>query len=137
FLSGWQFRNRVVLPARSRPSDAERGLRARFGRSPSIEEVFGLQSLATLRAMRRDLLAAPARVARVARDLLARERFDLVWLTFSAAHLAGHQFWDLSQLPQLDTTLADVYVEVDAAIASILEALPDDATIVLFAALGM
>ena len=31
-------------------------------------------------------------------ELLARERFDLAWLTFSAAHLAGHQFWDLSQL---------------------------------------
>jgi predicted AlkP superfamily phosphohydrolase/phosphomutase len=134
FLSGWQFRNRVVLPARSRPSEAERRLSARFGRSPSIEEVFGAQSVATLRAMRRDLVAAPARVARVARDLLARERFDLVWLTFSAAHLAGHQFWDRERL---DTTVADVYAEVDAAIGAILEALPDDAAIVLFAALGM
>ena len=31
-------------------------------------------------------------------ELLAREPYDLAWLTFSAAHLAGHQFWDLSQL---------------------------------------
>src|SRR5207237_2704999 len=121
------------------PPGAERALR-RFGRSPSIEEVFGPQSLATLRTMRRDLLAAPERVAQVAKHLLARERFDLVWLTFSAAHLVGHQFWDLSQLPErdgLDTTVADVYAEVDAAIAGVLEALTDDATIVLFAALGM
>ena len=28
----------------------------------------------------------------------AARRFDLAWLTFSAAHLAGHQFWDLSQV---------------------------------------
>ena len=147
FLSGWQFRNRVVLPARSRPPGAECALRRRFGRSPSIEEVFGPQSLATLRTMRRDLLAAPERVAQVAKHLLARERFDLVWLTFSAAHLVGHQFWDLSQLPErdrgqaleegLDTTVADVYAKVDAAIAEVLGALPGDAAIVLFAALGM
>jgi predicted AlkP superfamily phosphohydrolase/phosphomutase len=147
FLSGWQFRNRVVLPARSRPNDAGRRLRRQFGRAPSVEEVFGVQSLATLRGMRRDLLAAPGRVGRVARHLLAREHFDLVWLTFSAAHLAGHQFWDLSQLPErdraaaraegLETTVADVYAEVDAAIAGVLEAVPDGATIVLFAGLGM
>jgi predicted AlkP superfamily phosphohydrolase/phosphomutase len=80
--------------------------------------------------MRRDLLAAPARVARVVTYLLERERFDLAWITFSAAHLAGHQFWD-------DAAVADVYAQVDAAIGEILKALPDDATIVLFAALGM
>ena len=28
----------------------------------------------------------------------ARRPFDLAWLTFCAAHVAGHQFWDLSQL---------------------------------------
>ena len=51
-----------------------------------------------LLALREKLIAAPARVADAAVDLLGRERYDLVWLTFSAAHLAGHQFWDLSQL---------------------------------------
>ena len=46
----------------------------------------------------------PGRIAALAEELLARERFDLAWLTFSAAHLAGHQFWDLSQL---DATALD------------------------------
>ena len=30
--------------------------------------------------------------------LLGEQPFDLAWLTFCAAHVAGHQFWDLSQL---------------------------------------
>ena len=70
-----------------------------------------------------------------------------MWLTFSAIHLAGHQFWDLSQLvdgeretarrERLEDTLADVYVAADAAIGRILEALPDNADIILFSALGM
>ena len=32
------------------------------------------------------------------RCYLGEQPFDLAWLTFCAAHVAGHQFWDLSQL---------------------------------------
>jgi predicted AlkP superfamily phosphohydrolase/phosphomutase len=140
WLSGWQFRNRVVLPPRSRPEDAHPRLQRRLGRSPSVEEVFGTQSRPRLEAMRRALLAAPGRVAELAKYLLRQERFDLLWLTFSAAHLAGHQFWDLSHLPDaegLERTLPEVYERVDEAIAEILDAVGDDADIVLFAVLGM
>ncbi|HYZ76589.1 MAG TPA: alkaline phosphatase family protein [Gaiellaceae bacterium] len=140
WLCGWQFRNRVVLPPRSRPEDANRRLQRRLGRSPSVEEVFGTQSRARLEAMRRALLAAPGRVARLARHLLRQQRFDLLWLTFSAAHLAGHQFWDLSQFPDtqgLERTLPEVYERVDEAIGEILGAVGDDADVVLFAVLGM
>jgi predicted AlkP superfamily phosphohydrolase/phosphomutase len=147
WLSGWQFRNRVVLPARSRPKDAHRRLQRRLGSSPSVEEVFGAQSRQMLERMRRDLLAAPGRVALLAKHLLRHERFDLLWLTFSAAHLAGHQFWDLSQLPdaeaeperseELDQTLPEVYERVDEAIGEIVEAAGTDADVILFAVLGM
>jgi predicted AlkP superfamily phosphohydrolase/phosphomutase len=146
-LSGWQFQNRVVLPAWSTPPDAHRRLRRRLGAPPRVEEVFGAPSPATLEAMRRNLLAAPGRVARVAADVLAREQVDLAWLTFSAAHLAGHQFWDLSTLDddalgpeartRLSSTLPEVYERVDAAVGQILESVAADAGIVLFSALGM
>jgi predicted AlkP superfamily phosphohydrolase/phosphomutase len=146
-IAGWQFRNRVVLPGWSRPRPALRHFGRRFGSAPSVDEVFGTQSLSMLRTTRRHLLAAPARVSELCRHLLARESFDLLWLTFSAAHLAGHQFWDLSQLDASDVeaakserlheTLAHVYGQVDTAIAEILEAVPDDADIVLFSVLGM
>jgi predicted AlkP superfamily phosphohydrolase/phosphomutase len=146
-IAGWQFRNRVVLPGWSRPRGSRRHFERTFGRSPALEEVFGTPSVKTFRRMRRDLLAAPERVAKLTRHVLAKDRFDLLWLTFSATHLAGHQFWDLSALVEgereaarregLEDTLADVYAAVDTAIGQILEALPDGADIILFSALGM
>jgi predicted AlkP superfamily phosphohydrolase/phosphomutase len=146
-IAGWQFRNRVVLPGWSRPPGTRRRFERIFGRSPAVEEVFGSPSLATLRRMRRNLLAAPQRVAALTREVLAEDRFDLLWLTFCATHLAGHQFWDLSQLAPddrergrregLEETLADVYAAADEAIGQILETIPDDADIILFSALGM
>ena len=146
-IAGWQFRNRVVLPGWSRPREARRCFERSFGRSPAVEEVFGSPSLTTLRRMRRDLLAAPQRVAALTQHVLAKDGFDLLWLTFCATHLTGHQFWDLSQLAPddremarrdgLGDTLADVYAAADAAIGQILETIPDDASIILFSALGM
>ncbi|MEA2141854.1 MAG: hypothetical protein QOI64_284, partial [Solirubrobacteraceae bacterium] len=68
------------------------------------------------------------------------------WLTFSAAHLAGHQFWDLSQLAQAPTgrerellqrALEDVYAEVDAAFGRVLAALPGDCDVIVASAVGM
>ena len=128
-IAGWQFRNRMVLPGWSLPQGSRRHFERAFGRSPALDEVFGTPSLKAFRRMRRDLLAAPDRVATLTRHLLARDRFDLLWLTFSATHLAGHQFWDLSQLvdeeretarrERLEDTLADVYVAADAAIGRI------------------
>ena len=146
-LAGWQFRNRVVLPGWSRPRPALSRFSRSFGRPPSLDEVFGTQSLPLLRTMQRNLLAAPKRVSDLVKQLLSRERFDLLWLTFSAAHLAGHQFWDLSQLSGTDLetaktdglqdTLEDVYEKIDSALAEILAAIPADAEIVLFSVLGM
>jgi predicted AlkP superfamily phosphohydrolase/phosphomutase len=61
--------------------------------------------------------------------------------------VAGHQFWDLSQLDDaalddasrtvLGDTLADVYVEVDTAIGRIVRALPEDADVMLISPVGM
>ena len=98
YVCGWQFADRVVLPRWSLPRGAAGALARRHGRGPHATEIFGRPTARELLALRAKLVAAPARVATVAADLLARERYDLVWLTFSAAHLAGHQFWDLSQL---------------------------------------
>ena len=76
----------------------------------------------------------------------ARARaYDLAWLTFSAAHLGGHQFWDLSQLAEgrraregaAESALEDIYAEVDAAFGRVLSALPDEADIIVTSAVGM
>lgn len=144
WVTGLQFTNRIVLPAHT---EGDRQLLRGLGRAPSVDEVFGRQTASFLLAMRKALLAAPARAAQLAVQALRRDRFDLVWLSFSAGHIGGHQFWDLSHLAEQDqdrirrtggeTTLADVYAAIDSAIARVLEALPTDADLLVFSGLGM
>ena len=146
YVCGWQFVDRVVLPRWSLPRSAAAALAGRHGRGPHATEIFGRPAVRELLALRGKLIAAPARVATAAVELLARDRYDLVWLTFSAAHLAGHQFWDLSQLAEepssddhglLVGALVDVYEAVDAAFDRVLKALPADADVVVASAVGM
>ena len=85
---------------------------------------------------RRRLLAAPARVSAAVRYLLGRERFDLLWATFSAPHFAGHFLWGRTD-PGLEDTVAEVYEAVDAAIGEILAALPGDADAIVLSPIGM
>ena len=146
YVCGWQFADRVVLPRWSLPRAASGELARRHGRGPHATEIFGRPNVRDLLALREKLVAAPGRVADAATELLAREPYDLAWLTFSAAHLAGHQFWDLSQLAAepagrerelLAGALADVYEAVDAAFGRVVAALPGDADVLVASAVGM
>jgi predicted AlkP superfamily phosphohydrolase/phosphomutase len=147
YVCGWGFRDRVVLPRWSLPRAAGRELARRHGGGPHATEIFGRPTVRELLALRARLVAAPERVASAAIELLERdEPYDLAWLTFSAAHLAGHQFWDLSQLaeePQgrdrelLQRALEDVYAAVDGASGRVLAALPGDADVIVASAVGM
>jgi predicted AlkP superfamily phosphohydrolase/phosphomutase len=136
FLSGWQFRNRMVLPHESSPRDAHRTLARELGPPPDAQTVFGRLSDETLRDLGTALRAAPARAADVVVHLLPRERFDLVWVTFSGAHLAGHHLWP-GENGTGTTILEEIYVAVDAAIARIWSALPPDADVLVLSPDGM
>lgn len=147
YVCGWGFRDRVVLPRWSLPRAAGAQLAKRHGGGPHATEIFGRPTVRELLALREKLVAAPARVATAAIELLAAEEpFDLTWLTFSAAHLAGHQFWDLSQLAEeprgrgrelLTAALEDVYAAVDEAFGRVLAALPGDTDVLVASAVGM
>jgi predicted AlkP superfamily phosphohydrolase/phosphomutase len=146
-VSGWGFEERTVLPGWSRPNVARRALARDFGRPRRATEVFGRPRARQLISLRQRLLEAPGRVADAAVHLLSQEQYDLAWLTFSAGHIAGHQFWDLSQLAEpwlnvdrrvvLERTLAEVYGRVDEAIGRVLAALPREADVILCSAVGM
>ncbi|MGH2953727.1 MAG: alkaline phosphatase family protein [Solirubrobacterales bacterium] len=147
FVCGWGFADRVVLPRWSLPRGAGARYARRFGRGPAATEIFGRPRPRELLRLRERLVAAPGRVAGLAEHLLASEDFELAWLTFSAAHLAGHQFWDLSQVdaasldPGARRTLAaaldDVYIAVDEAFGRVLDALPPGADVIVTSAVGM
>ncbi len=93
-VSGWQFSNRIILQRWASPPGELRRLRRRFGRPPRIEETLGPTTPARLRDFTRRMLAAPDRAADAAIDVLGRDRFDLMWVTFAPAHFAGHWLWD-------------------------------------------
>lgn len=147
YVCGWGFRDRVVLPRWSLPRAAGSQLAERHGAGPHATEIFGRPTVRELLALRAKLVAAPERVATAAIELLRRDdAYDLTWLTFSAAHLAGHQFWDLSQLAEqprgrerelLESALEDVYGAVDEAFGRVLAALPADTDVIVASAVGM
>jgi predicted AlkP superfamily phosphohydrolase/phosphomutase len=133
-LNGWQFRHKLTSPF-STPRDANRALERRHSRPPTIEFPYGRPSQATLDRLTEAFLGAAPRLADVTTDLVRRERFDLVWLTFGGPHQAGHYLWNGSgaQRPVLE----QVYASVDVALGRILEALPDDTDVIVFSPNGM
>ena len=92
-------------------------------------------------------MSGPGRAADAAIDVLAQDRFELLWLNFSAAHKAGHHLWDPAGVTdepldgELEHTLRkgleDVYEAVDAALGRTLAALPGDADVIVFSPTGM
>lgn len=141
-VCGVGFRDRVVMPRWAAPREAAR----RAPRGPQATEIFGRPRTAELLALRRKLVSAPGRVADAALELLAEQRYDLAWLTFSAAHLGGHQFWDLSQLAEqpppgerqiLRGALEEIYRAVDAAIGRVVARLGEGDQVIVTSAVGM
>jgi predicted AlkP superfamily phosphohydrolase/phosphomutase len=146
-VCGWQLHDRVVLRKWSAPTGAHRRLERLFGPPQPVDEVFGRHTVDEMLGLRRRLLGAPGRVAEASNLLLGEQSFDLAWLTFCAAHVAGHQFWDLSQLDPaeldaaservLGSTLEDVYRAVDAALGRVIAALPPGADVMVVSPVGM
>lgn len=146
-VCGWQLHDRVVLQEWDEPAGTHRRLERLFGPPQTVDEVFGRHSVDEMLGLRRRLLGAPARVADAFEVLVDDGPFDLVWLTFCAAHVAGHQFWDLSQLDHsamddasaalLGRALDDVYAEVDAAIGRIVAGLPEGTDLMVISPVGM
>jgi predicted AlkP superfamily phosphohydrolase/phosphomutase len=146
-LCGWQFKHKVTLRRWSVPQGLDRELERRFGGPSLVEEVYGQPSVSYLARMRDRLLAAPRRAADLAAALLAEERFDLVWITLSSSHIAGHWFLDPSRLPQdypsprvkaeIDGTLGDAYAAVDQALSDILASLPRETDLMVISPSSM
>jgi predicted AlkP superfamily phosphohydrolase/phosphomutase len=147
YLSGWQFEDRMALQGRSRPHRARAELARRYGRPPRLDDVYGRQQASFLHGLRQGLVAAPRRTADAVIGLLGEAAYDLVWVSFSAAHKAGHHLWDpasevdgpLSEEDErlLRGGLLEVYEAVDTAIGRILAALPDNAAVLVFSPTGM
>ncbi len=141
--SGIEFRARILLPRWERPAGIQELLRTG---APRIEEVFGAQSDTHLVLAARGLMDAPARLPAAWGRLATQGPFDLVWLTFAAAHQAGHMLYDdttwapsfsAAARRELTGSLARVYERVDAALGEALARLPPGAAVLVLSAKGM
>src|SRR5437016_9447364 len=117
-INGWQYPNRIAALERwSVPASLHRSLSRTLGRAPLVEDSYGAQPARRLLALRPKLIDAPSRVAAAVELMLRRERYDLLWVSFSAAHFAGHFLWNTSQVEGgdaetrrlLETTIDEVY----------------------------
>jgi predicted AlkP superfamily phosphohydrolase/phosphomutase len=146
-VCGWQLHDRVVLQRWASPASENERLERLFGTPEPVDEVFGRHTVKEMLGLRRRLLRAPGRVADAAELHLREGEFDLVWLTFCAAHVAGHQFWDQSTLDPtglddtsaavLQGTLDEVYAGIDHAIGRIVAALPAATDLMVISPVGM
>jgi hypothetical protein len=90
---------------------------------------------------------SPQRVAGAVVDLLRKDAFDLLWLTYASAHKAGHHLWDAASIAdgaiapeasrELREGLETVYVAIDRAMSRVLDALPQHADVIAFSPTGM
>ena len=146
-VSGWQFRERVLLPAWCTHTETLRELTRRYGPAASTEESFGQPTVKGLLAIQRALADAPARLARAAEFFLESDPPDALWVNFAGLHLASHQFFDLSLLEnlglseedrrRLELAIANIAVEYDRALGRVLDRLPAGAGILAFCSKGI
>lgn len=143
-ISGWASHDSLAPPA-SHPGDLLAEVRRRFGDWPVRPEPFGRQSLAELLWLREHLLDNALRSCEVALWLLQRP-FDFAIVVFSALHRGGHCLFDRSSIegpvPEaegrvFDGSLRELYIACDQALGRLLDALPEETTVIVFSLHGM
>ncbi len=146
YVSGWQFRNRVVLRRAAVPSAAASSWTRRHGAPLRADEVFGQADERRLLRLARVLEASSDRLASAAVEGVVEMQPDVLVAGLVAVHLGGHQLWNpASVVPglgreassRLQGSLHTIYEQADAALGRILGALPPDADVIVFSGLGM
>lgn len=129
----------------SRPAGLLEDLTAEYGEHPTYEkDHVNLWDRAAMQWLNQGLQTGIARRARICRDLIQREPWDLFLTYFGETHSAGHFFWHLSESDhplhekgQAANPLLEVFQAMDKGLAEMLAAAPADARVVLFSDHGM
>ncbi|WP_299487747.1 alkaline phosphatase family protein [Acaryochloris sp. IP29b_bin.137] len=135
-------------PSCSKPNELLEALNERHGKHPALHKDHGdWWDQAYLHRLRQSLISGLKQRVNICRDLLQQDQWDLFLTIFGETHSAGHDLWFMSQSDhplyeygkgQLGTEdpMLDVFDAADQAIGEILDAAPEDATVVVFAAHG-
>lgn len=144
-IGGWAGHDKFWPPA-SNPPELLREIRRQFGPPPVHGEISGRQTTSRLLELRDQLIGGTERVTDLVLSLLDHEDWDLFLVALGATHRGGHKLWDITgtagpagpaEAARLERALRDVYVACDTAVGRIVSAVPDDATILVFALHGM
>jgi predicted AlkP superfamily phosphohydrolase/phosphomutase len=150
-LSGWAT-NELVFEPYAHPGWLESLAKETYGRSLRLAgrglafERYAPRPLGDLLRIRDQLVEITEQSSRLARSVMEREPWDVLFAVFGSVHRGGHLLWSGSSVegdagPDVDRTLQaalrDVYVAVDAAVGRVVEAAGDDATVMVFSLIGM
>ncbi|MCP5370441.1 MAG: alkaline phosphatase family protein [Hyphomicrobiales bacterium] len=121
----------------------------RFGKYPLApgEEDFDVDTTDYYLGLRTKLLQGTAVKGELTRWLVDRDEFDLIAITWSELHAAGHRLYhfmdpghpdhDPAAPAELKTAIPDVAAALDRALGDLMAALPGDATLVVCSLHGM
>jgi predicted AlkP superfamily phosphohydrolase/phosphomutase len=130
------------------PAALGKEIESRFGAYPAEDHSkVGMTPPPDPEGFRKRLLAAVEKKAEVARWLMTSQDWDFFLVVFGESHPAGHYFWhfqDPSYIahPQaspeeLRNALRDVYVALDRAVGTLLDAADEDTLVCLVSGDGM
>ena len=146
YLSGCHFVDRIVLPRRYGAGARSQRSRPASRTAAGLDDVYSRPQLASLRSLRDHLVRSPQQVAGAVVDLLRKDAFDLLSLTYASAHKAGTacdatSIADSAIAPEASRELREgletVYVAIDRAMSRVLDALPQHADVIAFSPTGM
>ena len=135
-------------PSHSLPEPVLSDINKRYGSHPALHKDHGdWWDKAYLARLLEALKTGISQRARICKDLLHQEPWDLFLTVFSEPHSAGHDFWYMSQpnhplypyrqqnLFSTDPML-EIFEAVDQAVGEIVAAAPENATVVVFSVHG-
>jgi predicted AlkP superfamily phosphohydrolase/phosphomutase len=144
-IMGWAT-HETLEPLSAFPSDTLPWADAAVGPPPFFEERYGAFSHAEALEIRDRLIGMTNKVTRLAKMLMAKERWDLFMLVYSATHRAGHQLWDTSNVTskmtenetkEITGSLKQVYIACDRGLGELMVAAGEDATVLVSSLHGM
>jgi len=144
-VQGWQVHD--LFERRTAPSALWAELRRAHGVPVLDREHYGLQSPASLLALREQLLAATTQAGDLGQGLLKRGSFDLFVMVLGGLHRGGHYLWDLGQVDArdrsredvrlLEHSLDDVYQVADHAVGQLVAHTPPGTRVIVLSLHGM
>src|SRR5262249_26149026 len=147
-VTNWGVHDAWSWERSSYPASLIDDLVRRFGDHPIPScNVGRKRSIAEYRQFRDQLIEGVRRTTALLRHCLELEDWDFLFGVFSEAHCVGHQCWhfldaghprhDPTAAAELGTAILDVYRELDAGIATLLERVDEDTHALVMLSHGM